>query len=200
MIDYDWLILDNITFTLEVCLDHQMRTALNAYLADNSLGSPTRIPKSIEHWDPVSRKMLGSIEKVKIPRHQAQISIVSSSGMNADPAALALVHNGSLILQDGENGENGTMAFELECDLKSWHFKGGSEFLSRTTNFTDTRIDFNYQIHAPQKIVRIYGNECDSSDVDSIKGIFSAKKYEPLVRVYAPRDVARVDPNPDGKS
>lgn len=195
MIEYDWLILDNITFTIEVCLDHDARTALNAYLADNVLGSPTRIPKSFADWDPVAQKFVGGVERVKIPRHQAQISLVSSMGMVANPQSLALTNNGTLILQDGQSSKNGTMAYMLDCDTKSWHFDGGSEYISRSTAITNTRIDFKYQIHAPKNQVGVFDNLYDDSDntwKESIKGVFSTTKYEPKITIYPVRNIAKV--------
>jgi len=198
MIEYDWLILDNITFTIEVCLDHDARTALNAYLADNVLGSPSRIPKSVQHWDPVANKFVGGVEQVKVPRHQAQISLVSSMGMVANPNSLALCQNGTLILQDGQSDKNGTMAYKAmdgDCDTKRWHFDGGTEFVSRTTAITTTRIDFSYQIHAPATQFGVFDdlyNDADDAWKKEIKGVFTTTKYEPKITMYPIREVATV--------
>ncbi|CAB9497229.1 expressed unknown protein [Seminavis robusta] len=191
MIEYDWLILDNITFTMEVCLDHDARTALNAYLADNVMGSPTRVPKSIRRWDPVAHKYVGDVDYVRIPRHQAQLSLVSSMGMTANPESLALTQNGTLILQDGQSAGSGSMAFEWDCDSKSWHFKGGSEFISRTAAITDTRIDFKYQIHAPDHHASVYQKTKDEWK-GVIQGVFTTTKYEPKITVYPIHHIAEV--------
>jgi hypothetical protein len=189
MIEYDWVILDNITFSIEVCLDHDARTALNAYMADNVMGNPTRIPKNVRHWDPIANKYVGRVEYVQIPRHLAQISLVSSMGMTANPESLALAENGTLILQDGMSSKTGTMAYTMDCDSKSWHFDGGSEFITRSTQFTDTRIGFQYQIHAPHKDVPVY-QERDWKDV--LKGVFTTTQYAPEITVYPIRHITKV--------
>ena len=178
-----------------MCLDHDARTALNAYLADNVMGSPTRIPKSVAHWDDKTNKYLGSVEQVGIPRHQAQLSLVSSMGMTANPQSLALVENGTLILQDGQSDQNGTMAYLLDCDAKSWHFDGGTEFISRTAEFTPTRIDFKYQIHSPARQFGVYDdlyNDQDDAWKAAIQGVFTTTKYEPKVTMYPVRHIAQV--------
>ena len=113
MIEYDWLVMDGITLTIEICFDHDRRTALNSYLADIITGSTTLIPSSSDN----------GLDYVKIPKHQAQVSIVSSAGMTVTAESLALTHKGTIFLQDGLYDDKPIMIVgkdELE-------FEGGTE-------------------------------------------------------------------------
>jgi hypothetical protein len=195
MLEYDWLILDNITFTVEVCLDHDAHTALNAYLADKTLGSPTKIPRNSEVYDPVLKRNTGRIEYVSIPRHQAQLSLVSSSGMTVNPASMALANNGTIILQDGLSSKEGSMTFESECEHYSWHFGGGSEHITRSAKLTATEISFQYNIHSGHAQHGIWDTLEDLEDVtwkSVIRGLFTTERYEPKITVYSPKEIAKV--------
>lgn len=196
MLEYDWLILDNITFTIEVCLDHDAHTALNAYLADNVLGGPTLIPKNAETYDHHLKRHTGWIEHVGIPRHQAQLSLVSSSGMTVNPDSMALTNNGTIILQDGLSSKHGSMSFGSdECENKGWHFAGGSEHISRSANLTSTEISFQYQIHSRHAQYGIWDELDDTNDTTwkkAIRGLFTTERYEPKITVYSPREIAKV--------
>ena len=195
MVEYDWLILDNITLSVEVCLDHDASTALKAYLADTVLGSPTQIPQSVELYDPVLKRFKGSVEYVGIPRHQAQLSLVSSSGMTVNPKSLVLANNGTIILQDGMSSREGSMVFEMECDRFEWKFAGGSEHITRTAQLTSTEIDFAYHIQKGHRQVGIWDDLEDHADVSwkqAIRGVFTTERYEPKITVYAVRDIAKV--------
>jgi hypothetical protein len=195
MIEYDWLILDNITFTIEVCLDHYVHTALKAYMADNVLGSPTRIPKNLEAYDHHLKRQTGWIEYVPIPKHQAQLSLVSSSGMTVNPESLALVNNGTIILQDGLSSKEGGMEYSSDCEHLSWHFTGGSEHISRTAKLTSTEISFEYAIHSGHAQVGIWDELEDLKDITwkgVINGLFTTEKYEPKITIYSPKEIAQV--------
>jgi len=195
MIEYDWLVLENITFTVEVCLDHDKQTALNAYLADTVLGNPTRIPKSVETYDHKTKRHTGSVEYVKIPRHQAQLSLVSSSGMTVNPAAMALADTGTIILQDGQSSKEATMFFEAECEAFSWHFAGGSECISRAAKLTSTEIAFEYSILNRQRQIGIWDDLYDDNDTtwkQHIRGVFTTERYEPKITIYVPKEIAKV--------
>ena len=89
MIEYGWLYMDGISFSVEICLDHLTHRALMTYMADVVTGSKTRIPSSAN----------GSVEWVGIPKHQAQISLVSSAGMDVVVESLALADGGHIFLQ-----------------------------------------------------------------------------------------------------
>eukprot|EP01083_Nonionella_stella_P263920 895928_1 len=94
MIEYGWFYLDNIAFSVEICLDHLVHRALQTYNADVVNGGKTKIPSSAND----------SIEFVSIPKHQAQISLVSSAGMDITVESLALANSGYIFLQDGMEG------------------------------------------------------------------------------------------------
>lgn len=88
------IVVDGISFSIEICLDHLAHRALSTYMADVVTGSKTRIPSSAND----------SVEWVGIPKHQAQISLVSSSGMEVQVPSLALANGGHVFLQDGVGG------------------------------------------------------------------------------------------------
>ena len=172
-----------------------VHTALNAYLADSVLGSPSLIPKQIEVFDHNTGHYEGGVEYVNIPHHQAQLSLVSSSGMTANPQSMALTNGGTLILQDGLSSREGSMSFESECERFSWHFAGGSEHISRTAKLTSTEISFQYQIHPGWTQHGIFSdleNDADTAWKDAIEGVFTAQKYEPKITAYEPKPIAKV--------
>jgi hypothetical protein len=64
-------------------------------MADVVTGSKTLVPSSAND----------SVEWVGIPRNQAQISLVSSAGMDVTVSSLALANGGHIFLQDGMEGD-----------------------------------------------------------------------------------------------
>jgi len=203
VLEDDWLIIDNITMTIEICLDHDYPAsrAMSTYTFDDVMGSPTRIPKSVETWDPIANKHVGSIEMVPIPRHMAQISMVSSMGMSLNYRSMALTNGGTIFLQDGENGSNGTMSWIRGSD--GWYqnqFDGGSELVTRNANISTTRDKFQYEVHNATQFIGVYDDPADSTDEawkKHVRGIFSTAHHEPLVRVYEVQDIATVVAEPN---
>ena len=182
MLEYDWLIMDDITFTVEICVDHFAQTAINTYLADTALGKITKIPKIIETYDEETNKYKGGVEYVRIPNHMAQLSLVSSAGMTIEPKALVLTENGTILLQDGQSDREGTMDWISECEFFSWHFEGGTQHVTRTAKLTSTEITFEFNIHDGKKQFGIWDDLEDDSDTtwkDHIKGMFTTTRYEP---------------------
>jgi hypothetical protein len=182
MIEYDWLIVDGITFTIEVCLDHDKQTALNSYVADAVQGSPARIPSTGGNKD--------KVQYVPIPKHQAQISLVSSSGMTVNPASMALVDGGTIILQDGLQDDECQMQWMDECQLFSWHFSGGTEAIQRFSVISPTEVVFEYDASLTYKKHDLYKD--GRLWKDEFEGVFSNQFYEPKITVYEPMDVAKV--------
>jgi hypothetical protein len=179
MIEYDWFIMDGITFTIEVCLDHDMRTALSTYLAYAVMESPLLIPSVSD----------GRIDYVPIPKYQAQISLVASSGMTINPASLALTNNGSILLQDGMSNEDVIMSWSDECFQYSWHFDGGSEVIQRNALISPTEVVFEYSVNDRYLKHDIYD---DDGWRKALEGVFSNAVYEPKMTVYEPTDIAKV--------
>eukprot|EP00339_Tiarina_fusa_P022273 CAMPEP_0117034232 /NCGR_PEP_ID=MMETSP0472-20121206/24390_1 /TAXON_ID=693140 ORGANISM="Tiarina fusus, Strain LIS" /NCGR_SAMPLE_ID=MMETSP0472 /ASSEMBLY_ACC=CAM_ASM_000603 /LENGTH=669 /DNA_ID=CAMNT_0004743351 /DNA_START=101 /DNA_END=2110 /DNA_ORIENTATION=+ len=207
MIEYGWFMLDGITLTVEICLDHDLRTALTSFLVDSVLPSPTLIPSSHDNI----------VEYVDIPRYQAQLSLVASAGMTVSETSMALVHGGSIILQDGHEDEEPDMEWAYECFKYEWQFIGGSEVIQRRATMTPTEVVFNYNVSkafgkhpiyygaarttARNRSSRIGGNEegddhDQAADVSSwktsLRGVFSTAKYEPMIRVFEPLPIAKV--------
>lgn len=175
MIEYGWFIIEGITLTVEICLDHDMRTVLTAFLADAASREPTLIPSYAND----------QIDFVEIPKHQAQISIVSSADMQVTPTALALINGGTIILQDGMNEDEANMTWEYECYKYDWQFTGGSQVVQRNASITPTEVVFNYQVN------RDYGKHSIYSDwKKSMRGVFSTAKYEPMISSYEPKPLA----------
>jgi len=176
--------------TVEICLDHDMRRALQSFLADTVLPHPTLIPSSYG----------GIVDYVEIPRHQAQISLVASAGMTVSEASLALTDQGSIILQDGlENGDP-DMVWTYECYTYQWQFIGGSEVIRRNATMTPTEVVFHYDIHRHYQRLLLYDNSSQNDDNDdddwrtNLRGVFSGTQYPPLVKVYDPFPIAKVSP------
>jgi hypothetical protein len=175
MIEYDWLVMDGITLTIEICFDHDRRTALNSYLADIITGSTTLIPSSSER----------GLDYVSIPKHQAQVSIVSSAGMTVTAESLALTHNGTIFLQDGLSDDKPIMIVgkdELE-------FEGGTEAVQRLAVLSPTDVYFEHKVVEGYEKHSIYDNW-----KEELKGFFTVEVYEPMITVYEPIDIAKVTP------
>ena len=205
MIEYDWLIMDGITFTIEVCLDHDLKTALNSYLADAVTGSTTRIP-SVTTKGAAATSSNNPIQYVPIPKHMAQISIVSSSGMTVNADSLALANGGTIVLQDGLSNGNSDMAWMIEEDLDeqcqqySWHFIGGSEAVQRHGVISPTEAIFNYNVKTEYTRYPVYDGG-DEKEVGSPKaidweqaldGVFTTKKYAPEIAVYETINIVQI--------
>jgi hypothetical protein len=179
MIEYGWLMLDDITFSIEICLDHDLRTALTTYLADAADPKPTMIPYCRDGED---------VKYVTIPRHQAQISLVSSAGMTVNPPSVALTKGGTIILQDGIEGGEADMSWAYECFKYDWAFAGGSEVVTRNTSITPTEVVFHYHIDKGYKKHSVYNVNWEGH----LRGVFSSAKHEPVIVVYSPSDLAQV--------
>jgi len=134
LIEYGWLMIDGLSISIEVCLDHMMRTALNTYLGDMTTGRHTRIPSSTNGK---------GISNVSIPSYQAQISLVSSGGMQINPDSLALIDQGVIFLQDGLTNETNQMYWETEDQCQQGlQFDGGTEAATRSTFLSSTDVFF----------------------------------------------------------
>ena len=198
MIEYDWLIIDGITFTLEVCLDHDVKTALNSYLADAVTGSTTRIP-SVNTKGAAANGDNCNVEYVPIPRHMAQISIVSSSGMTVNADSMALASGGTIILQDGLSDRDSNMTWAVDegdddqCQQYTWHFIGGSEVVQRFGVVSPTEAIFNYKVNTNYTTYPIYQDDDDNKNwKDALAGVFTTQKYPPELTVYTTNNIVQV--------
>lgn len=178
MLEYGWFLMDGHTFTVEICLDHTMQTALTAYLANAGRTKSTPIPSSHD----------GKVDYLDIPSHQAQISIVSSAGMAVNPKSLALANEGWIILQDGLNGdEDSSMKWSYQGGKFDWEFGGGSEVVQRNSTMTPTEVLFNYQIHSDYKKYS-FGKTSE----EFLRGVFTKTSYKPELYVYEPKRIVDV--------
>lgn len=202
MIEYDWIVIDGITFTIEICLDHYRGTALQSYLADIVKGSKTRIPKLHNN----------TLSFVPIPIHQAQVSIVSSAGMTINPDSIALTDGGTIYLQDGLY--NDPPAIIWSTNVKDPHLmqiksvEGGTEAIERRAVLTETDVLFQYYVVMEYSKLPVYPNEPNDNDEarnaktnkkknhsswqHALNGTFSIHKHEPMLIVYDPRPVPLV--------
>lgn len=175
MIEYDWLMIDGLSVSLEICFDHQMRTALNTYLGDMVTGRHTYIPSSSD----------GLLSYTQIPDYQAQISIVSSAGMTVVADSLALTNNGVMFLQDGlSNDTQRQFVSTDDCD-SGIQFEGGLEGVKRDVVMTHTDVSFEYTLLANPRAVSINRD---------VRPVFSEQVYHPLVNVFEAVDIAKVHP------
>eukprot|EP00523_Entomoneis_sp_CCMP467_P016079 CAMPEP_0168769536 /NCGR_PEP_ID=MMETSP0725-20121227/2453_1 /TAXON_ID=265536 /ORGANISM="Amphiprora sp., Strain CCMP467" /LENGTH=615 /DNA_ID=CAMNT_0008818949 /DNA_START=9 /DNA_END=1856 /DNA_ORIENTATION=+ len=206
MIEYGWLQLDSITFTVEICLDHDLRSALTSFLVDSVVPEATLIPSCNSNGnnnkDPKSEsvKHENQVEYVEIPRHQAQISLVSSAGMTVNEASLALAHQGSIILQDGLNDDPMYNSYQYTCDFRhEWQFEGGSEVIQRNAVMTPTEVVFQYNVHERFHKLAVFLDDGDSKDdattpywKSQLRGVFTATQYEPMIVAFEPLAIAPV--------
>ena len=181
MIEYGWFFLDGVAFSIEICVDHMVQRALMTYMADVVTGSKTRIPSFTDDL----------VEWVGIPKRQAQISLVSSAGMDIIVASLALANGGHIFLQDGVSGDvEPTTTFGTdECSPNTYEFFGGSQCVSRTAVISATDVTFEYDHIMNFTEYEVFPN---GNWKEAIEGIFSKEFYEPRLTVYDPVDIALV--------
>ncbi|KAL3793768.1 hypothetical protein HJC23_013330 [Cyclotella cryptica] len=182
MIEYGWFYMDGIAFSVEICLDHLVHRALMTYMADVVTGSKTRVPSSAND----------SVEWVGIPRHQAQISLVSSAGMDIIVASLALANGGHIYLQDGMDGNTPvqTTYGTDECQPNEYEFFGGSQCVKRTAVVSATDVTFEYEHNLNFTDYAVYA---DKNWKDVVDSIFSKELYEPRLTVYDPVNIVLID-------
>jgi hypothetical protein len=185
MIEYGWLVVDDIVMTVEVCLDHDMASALNSYTADAVTGRTTRIPKV----DPFQSEL----SAVPIPSSMAQLSLVSSAGMTINKASIATTHNGYVFLQDGLGNKSPRMYYESEC-YAGLSFEGGTELVQRSALLTPNDVVLQHRIVSGNdggvSVHPVYNPTSRHDDWKSqIRGVFSTAKYEPSLVVYPALDL-----------
>ena len=180
MIEYDWLLVDNIAVTIEICFDHDRRTALSSYLSDIVTGSTTRIPSSSDH----------GLDYVPIPKSQAQISLVSSGGMQITEDSLVLTNNGVIFLQDGLSNQTSTRQWVVsDCGDEGIEIDGGSEAIRRRAVLSSTDALFEHELVETYRRYPVYDN--DNEDwKKAVGGVFSTSRYEPMITVYDPIAIA----------
>jgi len=181
MVEFDFFIMNNITFSIEICLDHDKHSALDVFMANLVTGSHKRIPYGGE----------GNFTYRKIPDHQAQISLVSSGGITVNPESLVLANNGSIFLQDGLTNATSFSFLDASCDVTKLAFDGGSELVSRFAVLTATDVYFEYKLKSTRKKVAVYASDAEWRQ--AIRGTFSSSRYEPMINVYDPMVIVNTD-------
>mmetsp|Transcript_943 Transcript_943/g.1878 ORF Transcript_943/g.1878 Transcript_943/m.1878 type:complete len:557 (-) Transcript_943:133-1803(-) len=176
MIEYGWFYMDEIAFSVEICLDHLVHRALMTYNADIVTGSKTLVPSSSND----------SVEWRGIPKSQAQISLVSSAGMDITVASLALANGGHIFLQDGMEGDVPAHSRfgEDECQPNEYEFLGGSQSVKRTAVISATDVTFEYEMSNNYDDHEIYPEDGGRHWKDVLKGVFSREAYKPKLTVY----------------
>lgn len=179
MINYGWFLMDNITFTLEICLDHDRQVALDAFMANLVTGAKTMIPSGDSRSNTITR--------TKIPVHQAQISLVSSAGMTVNEKSLVLAHGGTIFLQDGISNVSSTKIDRGEDGIL---FDGGTEQVRRYAVLTPTDVYFDYELGTNFYKHPLYADEEELSE--ALNGTFSTMVYHPHIVVYNPVPISKV--------
>lgn len=178
MVEFDFFIMDNITFSIEICLDHDKHSALDVFMANLVTGSKKRIPSGGS----------GDFTYRRIPDHQAQISLISSGGITVNPESLVLANNGSIFLQDGLTNATSLFFWNEECEIGKLAFDGGSELVSRFAVLTATEVFFEYRLTSAKKKQAIY--ETEQEWKQALRGTFSTHQYKPVINVYKPLVIA----------
>lgn len=185
MVEYDWLVMDGVTMTLEICFDHLKKTALNTYLGDMIQGRIARIPSSSS----CNANATTTLSMVPIPIHQAQIGIVSSAGMSINANSMALVENGTLFLQDGMTNATADQYIDHEmwmtCD-QAVQFHGGTEAVQRRSVVTKTDVTFLYTVLPSTTKVPVYNDDNDDMWKEKLQKVFTTAQYAPHVVVHDP--------------
>jgi hypothetical protein len=177
MIEYDWLMVDGLSITAEICFDHQMRTALNTYLGDVVTGRQTLIPSSSDE----------GLSYVSIPQYQAQISIVSSAGMTVTPDSLALTNGGTIFLQDGLSNATNQMIWSDEGCEQGLQFEGGTQAAQRRAFLSPTDIVLDHKA-----LMHFERHDLYDHWHSALEGAFSAKVYPPQITIFDAVDIAEV--------
>jgi hypothetical protein len=186
MIEYGWFFMDGIAFSVEICLDHLVHRSLMTYMADVVTGSNTRIPSSRND----------SVEWVGIPRTQAQISLVSSAGMDVTVSSLALANGGHIFLQDGMEGDippHSSYGTD-ECSPNEYEFFGGSQSITRTAVVSPTDVTFEYVLNLNLTEFDLYPEGGERNWKHVLKGVFSSTAYQPKLTVYDPINITTTSP------
>jgi hypothetical protein len=178
MINYGWFLMDNITFTLEICLDHDRHVALDSFMANLVTGAKTMIPSGGGN---------NTVTLTRIPAHQAQISLVASAGMTVNEKSLVLAHGGSIFLQDGISNESSSRIDRGEDGLL---FDGGTEQVRRYAVLTPTDVYFDYELDTNFKKHPVYYSEEDLTE--AFNSTFSTMVYKPHIVVYKPVRISEV--------
>lgn len=181
MIEYDWMILDDITISIEICFDHYRSRALQTYMADFAAGNVARIPSFSAKYD--------TLQFVPIPKNLAQVSIVSSSGMTINPDSIALTNNGTLYLQDGLYDDEASLVWKEDGE-RIEETLGGSEALQREPVVTNTNVYFKYRIVPVTKKVSVYPSEAEWKS--ALGGTFSTVLYEPMIVIWPTQPIVPV--------
>jgi hypothetical protein len=180
LLEHGWLMLDGLALSLEICLDHQVKTALNSYTADMTTGRQTLIPSSSDR----------GLEYVHIPEYQAQIGVVSSAGMTIVQESLALTQHGTLFLQDGlSNATNNEYWSSTGCEF-GWQFEGGTEAIQRRAYLSSTDVYFEHTALKDFHRYNVYGDDWGKY----VNGSFTNKKYPPQITIFDTIDIAKVTP------
>lgn len=176
MIEYGWFVMDGITFSIEICVDHLLHRALMTFMADLVTGSKTRIPSSSED----------RVVYVNIPKEQAQIQLVSSGGMGINVDSIAVADGGYIFLQDGIFGDlPPSKTFnENPCQPNQYEFDGGAECVKRSAVISATDVTFEYEMIFDFEVQNLYPMK---HWTDMIKGVFSRYGlYHPKLTIYDP--------------
>jgi len=183
LLEFGWLMIDGLSISLEICLDHQVKTALNAYTADMTTGRQTLIPSITDK----------GLEYVHIPTYQAQIGIVSSAGMTLVPESLALTQHGVIFLQDGlTNATNGEYWAHSGCEF-GLQFQGGTEAITRRAFLSSTDVFFEHKTLDDVKDFDLYPDSNKDDDwIHNLAGSFSTKAYPPKLIIFDAVDIPDV--------
>lgn len=181
MIEYGWFFMDGIAFSVEICLDHLVHRALMTHTADTVTGSETLVPSSSND----------SVEWVPLPRRMAQVSLVSSAGMELEVASLALADGGYAFLQDGVGGAVAphTTFGENNCKPNQYEFYGGSQSVKRSAVISATDVTFEYELNMNYKDYDLYPDSGSRGWKEVLRGVFSVSAYQPKLTIYDPVDI-----------
>lgn len=165
LLQESWIYIDGIAFSIEVCLDHKMGLAQNAYTRLKAFGG-----KILSVND-------GTIERVDLPDSMAQISLVTSSGTTITTSQLVLTSGGSIFIQDAIDPHKPRL---LTCTIGK--LTDGILGYSDCQYLNPDDIPYNNS-----KSVLVYDTEKASQQ--ALDGVFSLHKGPPKIHVFTPQPI-----------
>jgi len=175
LVDDQWLAIDDMLFSIEICLDHAAGRALFSSVSLFSARGLYKIPIACGE----------SVTYGNLPRHLAHVSIVTSAGFVVETRSLVPTTKGSIFLQDGFHPDQPQV---LSCRVvrKPDGTLGWNKICEKPAK------NPNAQPTLPFKAVRLYKTR--KQEARALKDLYSlVGQPNPAINVYDPIPLARID-------
>lgn len=171
LIRNNWFYMDDIAFSAEICLDHAQAVAYQNYEFIEQSNGTIKVPSFGDNV--VYQRDLDSL---------AQISLVTSAGMDITPNSLVISSGGSVFLQDGLNAADSQLG---SCYLKP--AANGEIDYDERCGPVESMVSNSVVYNASEYFV--YGTKEEAEA--AMKDLFTMYGFTgPKIRVYDPVDIA----------